>query len=97
MTGIHVGMCLIIGKKSTRVAAGEPDSTVRVAALSAGGGVKGRRGRERNRGGLTESDEKIIDRLYVATVCDVEDGCGSVPGWHVRIRNKGQMEGTETS
>lgn len=40
-------MCLIIGKKSTRVAAGEPDSTVRVAALSAGGSVKGGRDGEK--------------------------------------------------
>lgn len=33
--GSHVGMYFIIGKKSTSVAAGEPDSTVNVAALSA--------------------------------------------------------------
>lgn len=32
--GSHVGRYFIEGKKSTRVAAGEPDSTVNVAALS---------------------------------------------------------------
>lgn len=36
--------------------------------------------RERE-GKLTELDEMIIDRLDVASVGDVEDGCGSIPGW----------------
>lgn len=49
MTGTQVGMCLIRGKKSTRVAAGEPDSTVRVAALSAGERASNTRTRERRK------------------------------------------------
>jgi hypothetical protein len=34
VNGNHVGIYFIEGKQSTRVAAGEPDSTVNVAALS---------------------------------------------------------------
>ena len=68
-----------MGKKSTRVAAGVPDSIVRLPARSAEA-ESGERIKFSVGSTLTEGDEEVIDRGDFMTVRYGQNGSGSKPG-----------------